>query len=429
MVKNCCQEVMDTLADRLVLAMDKNDIQYIKNFLDKGGNVDTKYGANTLLFCAITRARDEIATLLVQRGANINAINGFGESILVAACVNGMPYKFIKLLLEHDADPNGVQGVSKNTPLHLVGAMKGVYSTTQDKLNVLNILLHYGANVNAVNLSAQTPLDLVVSLKPPDVLDVAYVLTTNGAKVNPITADQLKYIKDNPYIVRRSPDGMVYTIPNMNGENGAFYGEQNAILRGLTDKDKEILASYTSHGDRIINQVLRGNVAEVITENPIFVKNVVAFMKNYTSIAVPSKIGVIRSYVTQFINTFNKISPLRTEITVHRGVRRPEDINLHGNEFLSTTLNPSVSIHFMNTKTNCCLMKIKVKPGVRVLYMETITRYSGEEEVLIAPPFKVTKLEKVGGEYELEISPARKYTRGATRRRKHKKGKTLRRLK
>jgi Ankyrin repeats (many copies)/Ankyrin repeat len=455
MVKNCCQEVMDdTLADRLVLAMDKNDIQYIKNFLDKGGNVDTKYGANTLLFCAITRARDDIATLLVERGANVNAINGFGETILVAACVNGMPYKFIELLLEHDADPNGVQGVSKNTPLHLVGAMKGVYPTTKDKLNVLNILLYYGANVNAVNLSAQTPLDLVVSLKPPDVLDVAYVLTTNGAKVNPITADQLKYIEDNPYIVRRSRDGVAIntTMPAtalVAPPSTKFFTTQQDILRSLREPERRILTTYTEFGDRITNGVLRGNIAKVATENPVLIGSIRKFMTAYGPICPPQinvktgtnvDVGIVRCYVTEFMRVFNKIPVSNEELTVYRGVQRPEDINIHGNEFLSTSLEADIGRKFVNKKDpkKCCFMKITIKPGVRVMYMEPITRYSREEEILIGPPFKVTKLikhtkiedgEEVDtGTYELEISPAPKYTRGATRRRKHRKRKTNRRL-
>jgi ankyrin repeat protein len=186
---------MGTPAVQLIIAMDRKDIQYIKTFLDNGGNVDTKYDGNTLLLSAIVRYKTEIATLLVERGANVNAVDSKGYTALTAACNSALPYEFIKLLLEHGANPNAVQPTAGNTALHFAAAAHRGSGTTQEKMNILNLLLQYDVNPNAVNLYGQTPLDLLAIVKDPDALDVADVLIAHGATVKPETAARLRKLK------------------------------------------------------------------------------------------------------------------------------------------------------------------------------------------------------------------------------------------
>jgi hypothetical protein len=88
----------------------------------------------------------------VLQQAAVNA-DGF---CLELACRNADCTEFVKLLLQHGADPNTLNPVLQETPLHIAAEL-GYYETLQ-------LLLHDARiNVNAQNGSHQTALHIVVS--------------------------------------------------------------------------------------------------------------------------------------------------------------------------------------------------------------------------------------------------------------------------
>ncbi|MFS8375249.1 ankyrin repeat domain-containing protein [Xanthomonas campestris] len=90
----------------MVWAAEQNDPVYLKLLLDHGGDPNT-YNSNgeTLLFHAfIKQNKWNNVKLLVERGADVNALAGMGNSITAAYAIRG-GFDFVYWLLQHGADP------------------------------------------------------------------------------------------------------------------------------------------------------------------------------------------------------------------------------------------------------------------------------------------------------------------------------------
>ena len=90
----------------MVWAAEQDDPIYLKLLLDHGGNPNTRNANNeSLLFHAfIKQNKWDNIKLLVERGADINAVAGMGNSITAAYAIRG-GFDFVYWLLQHGADP------------------------------------------------------------------------------------------------------------------------------------------------------------------------------------------------------------------------------------------------------------------------------------------------------------------------------------
>uniref|UniRef100_A0ACD6A3N3 Uncharacterized protein n=1 Tax=Avena sativa TaxID=4498 RepID=A0ACD6A3N3_AVESA len=124
-------------------------------FLDKGANPNKKKssGRTTPLHEAAEAGHDEIARLLLSKGASVDASSSYGTP-LVAAGVRGK-FSVMKILLENHADPNKVSW-QFGTPLTstLYGAPERMSESTC--LKCVKLLVEAGADVNCTN--PETPL-------------------------------------------------------------------------------------------------------------------------------------------------------------------------------------------------------------------------------------------------------------------------------
>lgn len=88
--------------------------------------------------------------LLLEAGADVNAVNGWGKSALHAAAERDNA-EYIKILLERGADIN-IQNREGYTPL-----MKAIY---RENLETVKLLLDNGADVNIKNNDGETVFDM-----------------------------------------------------------------------------------------------------------------------------------------------------------------------------------------------------------------------------------------------------------------------------
>lgn len=128
--------------DDLFAAIEKNDIQKVRYLIAIGAPVNAKdpYASMTPLMMAAYDGYTEIARLLIEKGAEVNAKGGV------------------------DLDM---------TPL--------IYAASQDRVDMVKLLLEKGATVNAKTQYGWTPLFFAASRGRAD---IAKLLIDKGADVN-----------------------------------------------------------------------------------------------------------------------------------------------------------------------------------------------------------------------------------------------------
>jgi len=228
----------------------------------------------------------------------------------------------------------------------------------------------------------------------------------------------------------------LFKIPNRLTKFTTF---QYKWLASLSQRERYLLVLYTYTGDRVINQILRGNQQDTKQRNCPFEKNIPLFekyyqvIKNYRGgqgIALPvdyrsispkqsflklekTNMGDLRAFANELLALAYRTPELKEPIQVFRGVKREEDIYTHGNEFLSTTFNEQTARGFQGGAP-CCFLYITINPGVRVIWMDPISNFqppNSESEILVCPPFNVTKRKFGNDSYVLTINPRSTYSR------------------
>lgn len=125
----------------------------------------------TPLHWAIARGRDEVATMLIERGARADVADGDGNTPLLLA-VHGAKSGIVSVLLDKGADP-GVAGQDERTPL--------LIACQQSANDVVEMLLQKGADVKRPGPHGETVLHLAADGQ--DVELVAWLIAS-GADAN-----------------------------------------------------------------------------------------------------------------------------------------------------------------------------------------------------------------------------------------------------
>ncbi|TDA41701.1 MAG: hypothetical protein DSO07_03190 [Thermoproteota archaeon] len=145
----------------LIIAVYQRDLEKVKELLDRGADVNAKdiFG-DTPLHIAARNGHLDIVKLLLERGADVNARNESGDTPLTAAAANGH-LDVVRFLVNRGADIDA-RNDSDCTPLH-IAAIRG-------HLNVVKFLVEKGADVNARDEKGETPLDLAKDERQWDVV-------------------------------------------------------------------------------------------------------------------------------------------------------------------------------------------------------------------------------------------------------------------
>ena len=126
------------------------DIARIREMLDAGADVNAKDGLDrTPLHLAAFHGRTEIIDLLVAHGADVNARDLTATPPLHAAVIAGKQGAAVQMLLDRRADLHAVNGKGQ-TALHLAAA------TGQPRLT--KFLIERGADVHKKDFDGQLPV-------------------------------------------------------------------------------------------------------------------------------------------------------------------------------------------------------------------------------------------------------------------------------
>ncbi|KAJ5076751.1 ankyrin repeat-containing protein [Anaeramoeba ignava] len=146
-----------------------------ENLLIDVDEIDSK--GRTPLMIACEKANGELADLLIQFGANVNAEDMKGNSVLIFALKKRAPIDLIHVLVKSGA--NTCTGNYKNdTPLHIA-------SRQQNNFRILKLLIGFGGNkiINSRNWKKNTPLMEALSSNNIDYQTIKFLINS-GANVN-----------------------------------------------------------------------------------------------------------------------------------------------------------------------------------------------------------------------------------------------------
>ena len=190
-----------------------------------GAQVDIKHqeAGSTPLHYAAIKNEVEIGRLLIEHGANVQAVNGTGDMALHIAASRGYD-DFVTLLLDHKA-PIEARDRSGSTPL-AEAAWKGFRETC-------GILLDRGAQINAVNPeSGATPLNEAAS---KGFVSAVELLLRRGA--DPELRDRGGAAPLENAVRFRHGDVVALLLANAKGSGKQLAGGllDDAVLKGQTD--------------------------------------------------------------------------------------------------------------------------------------------------------------------------------------------------
>ncbi len=250
--------------DELLMNSSKGEnIQQITELIEAGANINavTTVQKETPLHIAVRYGHKEVAELLLDRGANVNAVERRKWTPLHTAVKSGK-MEVAELLLDRGANVNAVDNLDM-TPLH--------FALKYNREELVRLLLDRGANVNAVDKKGRTPLSIVASDdyqigycdKPMVVRTIiAYAVVHSGITTKP------------ECIVKNSELSEFWDDYQNEMMNVKLSNSTISLYQFLRETDENKLAGYLS--DREYDEIRCSDELEYISEFPEYADTIVS---------------------------------------------------------------------------------------------------------------------------------------------------------
>jgi ankyrin repeat protein len=157
--------------DRLKISVLRPDVARL--LLERGADINARIDDWTPLHVAAEYGRVEVVCVLLEHVPNVDAEDNQGRTPLHVAAENERveSAEVVRMLLEHGANV-GAEDNQGRTPLH-VAAEYG-------RVEVIHVLLEHGANVDAEDKQSRTPLHKAAGYRKAEIV---HVLLEHGANV------------------------------------------------------------------------------------------------------------------------------------------------------------------------------------------------------------------------------------------------------
>lgn len=137
--------------------------------------------------------------------------------------------------------------------------------------------------------------------------------------------------------------------------------KQVDYVDNLDKRTKNVLSWYTTdNGYKLMNHILRIGKEEFLNDD------------------FKSKLNIIDK-------AFLYAPKLTKPVTVYRGLdlKSPDSIEFSTNSFISTTSDIESTYSFTSSANNCCILKINVTSGSKVLPLKSLSTVRHEDEILL----------------------------------------------
>ncbi len=157
----------------LYLALTRKKDDVVKLLLDRGADVNVPGATSTTknqspLLVAVANGRKDFIQTFLEKGADPNIADSEGAVPLTEACVENDPnIETIKLLLEKGANVNH-QEINGATALFYVASNDR--STSETRIAIAKLLLEKGADKNIKAKNGKSPLDAAREMKNADII-------------------------------------------------------------------------------------------------------------------------------------------------------------------------------------------------------------------------------------------------------------------
>ncbi len=302
----------------LIIASKFENEEVVTFLLENGAetNVKAKNG-DTALLKACHKKNIKIVDLLLKKGANINEIYSVYDksTLLQYLCCNDQCAEVIEFLLKNNASID-IKNNKGMTPLH-IACLKGC------KENV-RMLLNNGAqtNINAQDLQGDTALHRAVDCGH---LEIVQLLLTYGADVTKInnreeTALTIGFRLGKLDIIKKliEHNGNVDAIVNHRGQTalhlasefGCFDITKWLIDHGATRNIKDAMGNTALHTAYTLNRLDIVKLLISLSSNAIEKKNTMT-----TTLYVASSLGHLE--IVKWIIDYNEIAHKDDKINIH----------------------------------------------------------------------------------------------------------------